>query len=77
MSNASLLLTFWLHLKPDDRNMSLLLRSQLGELLSASVGAEKLQLVSLLVEGGCSGLVAGPCHAEPDVTWHLFPIRCE
>ncbi|XP_021248412.1 uncharacterized protein LOC110396860 [Numida meleagris] len=49
-SNASLLLTFWLHLKPEERNMSLLLRSQLGELLSASVGAGKLQLVSLLVE---------------------------
>jgi len=77
MSNASLLLTFWLHLKPDERNMSLLLRSQLGELLSASVGAEKLQLVSLLVEGGCSGLAAGPFRVEPDVTWHLFPIRCE
>ncbi|XP_031454950.1 uncharacterized protein LOC116232600 isoform X2 [Phasianus colchicus] len=49
-SNASLLLTFWLHLKPEERNMSLLLRSQLGELLGASVGAGKLQLVSLLVE---------------------------
>ncbi|OXB82835.1 UNVERIFIED_CONTAM: hypothetical protein H355_010405 [Colinus virginianus] len=49
-SNASLLLTFWLHLKPEERNMSVLLRSQLGELLSASVEAEKLQLMSLLVE---------------------------
>ncbi|XP_042684153.1 uncharacterized protein LOC122165340 [Centrocercus urophasianus] len=49
-SNGSLLLTFWLHLKPEERNMSLLLHSQLGELLSASVGAGKLQLISLLVE---------------------------
>ncbi|OXB51731.1 hypothetical protein ASZ78_007314 [Callipepla squamata] len=49
-SNASLLLTFWLHLKPEERNMSVLLRSQLGELLSASAEAEKLQLMSLLVE---------------------------
>lgn len=57
--------------------MSLLLHSQLGELLSASVGAGKLQLISLLVEGRCSGLAAGPFHAEADVTWHLLPIRCE
>ncbi|XP_040409003.1 uncharacterized protein LOC121068030 isoform X2 [Cygnus olor] len=49
-TNASLLLTFWLHLKPQERNMSLLLHSQLEELLGASVGVEKLQLVSLLVE---------------------------
>ncbi|XP_035177336.1 uncharacterized protein LOC118164142 [Oxyura jamaicensis] len=49
-SNASLLLTFWLHLKPQERNVSLLLHSQLEELLGASVGVEKLQLVSLLVE---------------------------
>ncbi|XP_015712083.2 uncharacterized protein LOC107310709 [Coturnix japonica] len=49
-SNASLLLTYWLHLKPEMRNTSLLLHSQLGELLSAPVGAGKLQLVSLLVE---------------------------
>nr|XP_013051676.2 uncharacterized protein LOC106045621 isoform X2 [Anser cygnoides] len=49
-TNASLLLTFWLHLKPQERNVSLLLHSQLEELLGASVGVEKLQLVSLLVE---------------------------
>lgn len=33
--------------------MSLLLRSQLEDLLGTSVGMEKLQLVSLFVEGGC------------------------
>ncbi|PKU31553.1 n-acetyllactosaminide beta- -n-acetylglucosaminyltransferase 2 isoform x2 [Limosa lapponica baueri] len=48
--DASLLLTFWLHLKPEERNVSLLLHSQLEELLGTSVGVEKLQLVSLLVE---------------------------
>ncbi|XP_051639532.1 uncharacterized protein LOC127469382 [Manacus candei] len=48
--DANLLLTFWLHLKPEERNVSLLLRSQLEELLGTSVGAEKLQLVSLFVE---------------------------
>lgn len=32
--------------------MSLLLHSQLQELLGTSVGVEQLQLVSLLVEGG-------------------------
>ncbi|KAK2531822.1 hypothetical protein Q9233_005482 [Columba guinea] len=49
-SDANLLLTFWLHLKPEERNMSLLLHSQLEELLGTSVGMKKLQLVSLLVE---------------------------
>lgn len=52
-SDANLLLTFWLHLKPEERNVSLLLHSQLEELLGTSVGEEKLQLVSLSVEGGC------------------------
>ncbi|XP_040454882.1 uncharacterized protein LOC121090418 isoform X1 [Falco naumanni] len=51
-SEANLLLTFWLHLKPEERNMSLLLHSQLEEMLGTLVGAEKLQLVSLFVEGG-------------------------
>ncbi|XP_061212148.1 uncharacterized protein LOC133213728 isoform X2 [Neopsephotus bourkii] len=50
MSNANLLLTFWLHLKPEERNMSLLLHSQLEDLLGSSAGAEKLHLVSLFVE---------------------------
>ncbi|KAM7060369.1 uncharacterized protein M8220_000934 isoform 2-T5 [Acridotheres tristis] len=49
-SDANLLLTFWLHLEPEERNVSLLLRSQLEELLSTSVGVEKLQLISLFVE---------------------------
>ncbi|XP_041892681.1 uncharacterized protein LOC121668724 [Corvus kubaryi] len=49
-SDANLLLTFWLHLEPEERNMSLLLRSHLEELLGTSVGMEKLQLVSLFVE---------------------------
>ncbi|KAI1240420.1 hypothetical protein IHE44_0008842 [Lamprotornis superbus] len=49
-SDANLLLTFWLHLEPEERNVSLLLRSQLEELLGTSVGVEKLQLVSLFVE---------------------------
>lgn len=52
-SDANLLLTFWLHLEPQERNVSLLLHSQLQELLGTSVGVEQLQLVSLLVEGGC------------------------
>lgn len=51
--DANLLLTFWLHLEPEERNVSLLLRSHLEELLGSSVGMEKLQLVSLFVEGGC------------------------
>ncbi|XP_066033798.1 uncharacterized protein [Chamaea fasciata] len=49
-SDANLLLTFWLHLKPEDRNVSVLLHSQLEKLLGTSVGVEQLQLVSLLVE---------------------------
>ncbi|XP_026650732.2 uncharacterized protein LOC102065471 [Zonotrichia albicollis] len=49
-SDANLLLTFWLHLEPEDRNVSLLLRSHLEELLGTSVGMEKLQLVSLFIE---------------------------
>lgn len=52
-SDANLLLTLWLHLEPEERNVSLLLRSRLEELLSTSAGVEKLQLVSLFVEGGC------------------------
>ncbi|KAL2305785.1 hypothetical protein Nmel_003674 [Mimus melanotis] len=49
-SDANLLLTFWLHLEPEKRNVSVLLRSQLEELLGTSLGMEKLQLVSLFVE---------------------------
>ncbi|XP_068042546.1 uncharacterized protein [Anomalospiza imberbis] len=48
--DTNLLLTFWLHLEPEERNVSLLLRSHLEELLGSSVGMEKLQLVSLFVE---------------------------
>lgn len=40
--------------------MSLLLRSQLEDLLGTSVGMEKLQLVSLFVEGGCFTLFFFP-----------------
>ncbi|KAM6085814.1 uncharacterized protein LJ206_007359 [Theristicus caerulescens] len=66
-SGANLLLTFWLHLKPEERNVSLLLHSQLEELLGTSVGVEKLQLVSLLVEdvNECSAGV-GLCGEEAD-----------
>nr|XP_009685247.1 PREDICTED: uncharacterized protein LOC104151891 [Struthio camelus australis] len=46
----NLLLTFWLHLKPEERNLSLALQSQLQELLGTSVGAERPRLVSLFVE---------------------------
>lgn len=65
--DANLLLTFWLHLKLEERNVSLLLRSQLEELLGTSVGVEKLQLVSLSVEGGCFAFFWG----EPQMkTFH-------
>ncbi|XP_021394310.2 uncharacterized protein LOC110474866 [Lonchura striata] len=49
--DANLLLTFWLHLEPEERNVSLLLHNHLELLLGSSVGVEKLQLVSLFVEG--------------------------
>ncbi|KAM6208075.1 uncharacterized protein WM294_002239 [Sarcoramphus papa] len=66
-SGANLLLTFWLHLKPEERNVSLLLRSQLEELLGTSGGVEKLQLVSLFVEdvNECSAGV-GLCGEEAE-----------
>ncbi|XP_065538274.1 uncharacterized protein LOC136015776 isoform X2 [Lathamus discolor] len=66
-SDANLLLTFWLHLKPEERNMSLLLHSQLEELLGSSAGAEKLHLVSLFVEdvNECSAGV-GLCGEEAE-----------
>ncbi|XP_064271860.1 uncharacterized protein LOC135297836 [Passer domesticus] len=48
--DANLLLTFWLHLEPEERNVSLLLRSHLEEVLGTSVAVENLQLVSLFVE---------------------------
>lgn len=54
--------------------MSLLLHSQLEELLGASVGVEKLQLVSLLVEGGCLGLAAGPSCAKPRVPHGTYSL---
>lgn len=54
--------------------MSLLLHSQLEELLRASVGVEKLQLVSLLVEGGCLGLAAGPSCAKPRVPHGTYSL---
>lgn len=51
--------------------MSLLLRSQLEDLLGTSVGMEKLQLVSLFVEGGCFTLFFffwdKPLYAKPDL----------
>lgn len=73
MSSANLLLTFWLHLKPEERNVSLLLRSQLEELLGTSVGVEKLQLVSLLVEGGCFTFLWGkPFYAKPGSTYGTY-----
>lgn len=73
MSDANLLLTFWLHLEPEERNVSLLLRSQLEDLLGTSVGMEKLQLVSLFVEGGCFTLFFfffwdKPLYAKPVLT---------
>ncbi|XP_061317387.1 uncharacterized protein LOC133273220 isoform X1 [Pezoporus flaviventris] len=66
-SDANLLLTFWLHLKPEDRNMSLLLHSQLEDLLGSSAGAENLHLVSLFVEdvNECSAGV-GLCGEEAE-----------
>lgn len=53
--------------------MSLLLRSQLEDLLGTSVGMEKLQLVSLFVEGGCFTLFFffpwdKPFYAKPGLT---------
>lgn len=54
--------------------MSLLLHSQLEELLGASVGVEKLQLVSLLVEGSCLGLAAEPLCAQPGVTHGTYSL---
>ncbi|XP_064302758.1 uncharacterized protein LOC135312533 [Phalacrocorax carbo] len=67
MSSANLLLTFWLHLKPEERNVSLLLRSQLEDLLGTSAGVENLQLVSLFVEdvNECSAGV-GLCGEEAE-----------
>lgn len=73
MSSANLLLTFWLHLKPEERNVSLLLRSQLEELLGTSVGVEKLQLISLFVKGGCFTFLWGkPFYAKPDLTYRTY-----
>ncbi|XP_062429461.1 uncharacterized protein LOC134139102 [Rhea pennata] len=46
----NLLLTFWLHLRPEERNLSLVLQSQLQELLSPSAEEERPWLVSLFVE---------------------------
>ncbi|XP_076191089.1 uncharacterized protein LOC143158694 isoform X2 [Aptenodytes patagonicus] len=67
MNDANLLLTFWLHLKPEERNVSLLLRSQLEGLLGTSVGVEKLQLISLFIEdvNECSAGV-GLCGEEAE-----------
>lgn len=53
--------------------MSLLLRSQLEELVGASVGVEKLQLVSLFVEGGCfTFLQDRPFYAKPDSAYSIY-----
>ncbi|XP_069706204.1 uncharacterized protein [Phaenicophaeus curvirostris] len=66
-SNANILLTFWLHLRPEERNMSLLLHSQLEDLLGTSVGVKKPQLVSLFIEdvNECSAGV-GLCGEEAE-----------
>nr|XP_025035967.1 uncharacterized protein LOC102460964 isoform X1 [Pelodiscus sinensis] len=60
-------LTFWLHLKPEERNMSVLLHSQLNDLIGKSVGAEKLQLGLLSVRdvNECNSGI-GLCGDEAD-----------
>ncbi|KAG6936591.1 hypothetical protein G0U57_011974 [Chelydra serpentina] len=59
--------TFWLHLKPEERNMSVLLHSQLNDLIGKSVGAEKLQMALLSVRdvNECSSGI-GMCGDEAD-----------
>ncbi|XP_019372158.1 PREDICTED: uncharacterized protein LOC109296956 [Gavialis gangeticus] len=66
-NDQNLRLTFWLHLKPEERNISLLLHSQLKELIGRSVGEEKLQLTSLSVEdvNECNSGI-GICGDEAD-----------
>lgn len=55
--------------------MSLLLHSQLEELLGSSAGAEKLHLVSLFVEGGCfTSLWGKPFYAKPDLTYSTYSL---
>ncbi|KAM9155522.1 uncharacterized protein ACDP82_003986 isoform 2-T2 [Pangshura tecta] len=58
---------FWLHLKPEEKNLSVLLHSQLNDLIGKSMGAEKLQMALLSVRdvNECdSGL--GMCGDEAD-----------
>ncbi|XP_019404749.1 PREDICTED: uncharacterized protein LOC109319559 [Crocodylus porosus] len=66
-NDQNLRLTFWLHLKPEERNISLLLHSQLKELIGRSVGEKKLQLTSLSVEdvNECNSGI-GICGDEAD-----------
>ncbi|XP_030413804.1 uncharacterized protein LOC115649210 [Gopherus evgoodei] len=59
--------TFWLHLKPEERNLSVLLHSQLNDLIGKSVGAEKLQMALLSVRdvNECNSGI-GMCGDEAD-----------
>ncbi|XP_074845484.1 uncharacterized protein LOC142010858 [Carettochelys insculpta] len=41
--------TFWIHLKPEERNLSVLLQSRLNDLIGKSTGAENLQLALLSI----------------------------
>nr|XP_032619182.1 uncharacterized protein LOC116815173 [Chelonoidis abingdonii] len=59
--------TFWLHLKPEERNLSVLLHSQLNDLIGKSMGAEKLQMALLSVRdvNECNSGI-GMCGDEAD-----------
>ncbi|TFK02567.1 fibrillin-2 [Platysternon megacephalum] len=59
--------TFWLHLKPEERNTSVLLHSQLNDLIGKSMGAEKLQMALLSVRdvNECNSGI-GMCGDEAD-----------
>ncbi|CAM5103660.1 unnamed protein product [Eretmochelys imbricata] len=59
--------TFWLHLKSEERNMSVLLHSQLNDLIGKSVEAEKLQMSLLSVRdvNECNSGI-GMCGDEAD-----------
>ncbi|XP_044867466.1 uncharacterized protein LOC123367352 [Mauremys mutica] len=58
---------FWLHLKPEERNLSVLLHSQLNDLIGKSMGAEKLQMALLSVRdvNECNSGI-GMCGDEAD-----------
>ncbi|XP_038252711.1 uncharacterized protein LOC119853566 isoform X2 [Dermochelys coriacea] len=59
--------TFWLHLKSEERNMSVLLHSQLNDLIGKPVEAEKLQMALLSVRdvNECNSGI-GMCGDEAD-----------